>query len=99
MNQCQFKGSSTPYGCFAVNASVRENGEVWCHQHYPPNVANRKRNPQRLALYPKLVEVLQFALEPSGAYSRDRVEYLNNVILAIQAQAKDAIAQAREIEA
>ena len=101
MNKCRFKGSSTPYGCFAVNASVRENGEVWCHQHYPPNVANRKRNPQRLALYPKLLETLSklVAAEEAVAGAEEIDFHQLQAMREVLAGASAVIAQAGEIEA
>ena len=43
--------------------------------------------------YKPLVEALEFAKAPSGAYSRDRIQYLNNVIQAIQDKAAEALAQ------
>lgn len=54
MNQCQGKvkgwdweGRPKDFPCYAVNASIRENGEVWCNWHYPTAIAERAAN-QRL---------------------------------------------------
>ena len=51
----------------------------------------------KLEVVVEMVKALEFILSPTGAYSRDKIVYLNNVIQEMQTIAQKALVKWQEV--